>query len=288
MVSFCAGCNGKIHDKFLMKVLDKTWHSECLVCVDCGVVLADQCFTRNGKFYCSKDFEKSQASSCGACKKDITPDDMILKPPNTVGMFHVKCFTCSKCSRQLEAGEEFYTIDNKKFLCSRDFKNHRSDSLRPDNAVHSTTDDMKPVVSGGGLTTVLSEPYPTPPASWSSPPSVTSAHLSPNNNSPPHGIVSTTVQDLSPDIKQVSTTTGKRRGPRTTIKSKQLDILKAAFKSNQKPTRNIREQLATETGLNMRVIQVWFQNRRSKDCADRNNIAHRSVPYKDECYHSRP
>ena len=63
---------------------------------------------------------------------------------------------------------------------------------------------------------------------------------------------------------QVSTTTGKRRGPRTTIKSKQLDILKAAFKSNQKPTRNIREQLATETGLNMRVIQVWFQNRRSK------------------------
>ena len=56
---------------------------------------------------------------------------MILKPPNTVGMFHVKCFTCSKCCRQLEAGEEFYTIDNKKFLCSRDFKNQRSEAARP-------------------------------------------------------------------------------------------------------------------------------------------------------------
>ncbi|VDK50366.1 unnamed protein product, partial [Anisakis simplex] len=57
----------------------------------------------------------------------------------------------------------------------------------------------------------------------------------------------------------------KRRGPRTTIKAKQLDTLKAAFASTPKPTRHIREQLAQETGLNMRVIQVWFQNRRSKE-----------------------
>lgn len=48
----------------------------------------------------------------------------------------------------------------------------------------------------------------------------------------------------------------KRRGPRTTIKAKQLDVLKAAFSATPKPTRHIREQLAAETGLNMRVIQV--------------------------------
>jgi len=48
----------------------------------------------------------------------------------------------------------------------------------------------------------------------------------------------------------------KRRGPRTTIKAKQLDTLKAAFAATPKPTRHIREQLARETGLNMRVIQV--------------------------------
>ncbi len=49
---------------------------------------------------------------------------------------------------------------------------------------------------------------------------------------------------------------GKRRGPRTTIKAKQLEVLKAAFAATPKPTRHIREQLAQETGLNMRVIQV--------------------------------
>lgn len=49
---------------------------------------------------------------------------------------------------------------------------------------------------------------------------------------------------------------GKRRGPRTTIKAKQLETLKAAFTSTPKPTRHVREALAQETGLNMRVIQV--------------------------------
>ena len=48
----------------------------------------------------------------------------------------------------------------------------------------------------------------------------------------------------------------KRRGPRTTIKAKQLETLKSAFAATPKPTRHIREQLAQETGLNMRVIQV--------------------------------
>lgn len=48
----------------------------------------------------------------------------------------------------------------------------------------------------------------------------------------------------------------KRRGPRTTIKAKQLEVLKTAFTNTPKPTRHIREQLANETGLNMRVIQV--------------------------------
>ena len=48
----------------------------------------------------------------------------------------------------------------------------------------------------------------------------------------------------------------KKRGPRTTIKAKQLEMLNSAFAATPKPTRHIREQLAQETGLNMRVIQV--------------------------------
>ncbi|XP_039252383.2 LIM/homeobox protein Lhx1-like [Styela clava] len=66
-------------------------------------------------------------------------------------------------------------------------------------------------------------------------------------------------------VNSQSAGTGKKRGPRTTIKAKQLDMLKSAFIATPKPTRHIREQLAKDTGLSMRVIQVWFQNRRSKE-----------------------
>ncbi|VDM13020.1 unnamed protein product, partial [Wuchereria bancrofti] len=57
----------------------------------------------------------------------------------------------------------------------------------------------------------------------------------------------------------------KRRGPRTTIKQYQLDVLNRMFMSTPKPSKHVRAKLALETGLSMRVIQVWFQNRRSKE-----------------------
>nr|QRF78334.1 Lhx1/5c [Owenia fusiformis] len=57
----------------------------------------------------------------------------------------------------------------------------------------------------------------------------------------------------------------RKRGPRTTIKARQLDSLKEQFGLTPKPNRAVREQLAERTGLSMRVIQVWFQNRRSKE-----------------------
>lgn len=49
--------------------------------------------------------------------------------------------------------------------------------------------------------------------------------------------------------------------PRTTITAKQLETLKMAYNNSPKPARHVREQLSQDTGLDMRVVQVWFQNR---------------------------
>jgi LIM homeobox protein 3/4 len=49
--------------------------------------------------------------------------------------------------------------------------------------------------------------------------------------------------------------------PRTTITAKQLETLKLAYNNSPKPARHVREQLSQDTGLDMRVVQVWFQNR---------------------------
>ena len=43
-----------------------------------------------------------------------------------------------------------------------------------------------------------------------------------------------------------------------TPKAKQLETLKNAFEQTPKPSRLLREQLARDTGLPMRVIQVLY------------------------------
>lgn len=50
--------------------------------------------------------------------------------------------------------------------------------------------------------------------------------------------------------------TAKR--PRTTITAKQLETLKNAYNNSPKPARHVREQLSSETGLDMRVVQVQY------------------------------
>lgn len=49
--------------------------------------------------------------------------------------------------------------------------------------------------------------------------------------------------------------------PRTTITAKQLETLKTAYSNSPKPARHVREQLAQETGLDMRVVQVCLRAR---------------------------
>lgn len=43
-----------------------------------------------------------------------------------------------------------------------------------------------------------------------------------------------------------------------------LLVLSLYFKSNEKSNLQVRETLAAETGLTVRVVQVWFQNQRAK------------------------
>lgn len=65
---------------------------------------------------------------------------------------------------------------------------------------------------------------------------------------------------------------GKR--PRTTISGQQLDALKRAYNASAKPARQVRERLSAETGLDMRVVQVWFQNRRAKEKRLRKDVGY--------------
>ena len=62
------------------------------------------------------------------------PADLVRKARDKV--FHLKCFTCFVCSKQLLTGEELYVVDDCKFVCKDDYQ-HRpqhqlNDSLYED------------------------------------------------------------------------------------------------------------------------------------------------------------
>lgn len=65
-------------------------------------------------------------------------------------------------------------------------------------------------------------------------------------------------------IDSDSDSTGSGQRLRTNISIQQASILSQAYQQNNKPSRHALRQLGQETGLDARVVRVWFQNKRSK------------------------
>ncbi|XP_022257913.1 LIM/homeobox protein Lhx1-like [Limulus polyphemus] len=309
----CAGCDRPILDRFLLNVLDRSWHANCVQCCECKCNLTEKCFSRDGKLYCRNDFFKRFGTKCAGCSQGISPTDLVRRARNKV--FHLKCFTCMVCRKQLSTGEELYVLDEKCFICKEDYLNSRHNQVLtagsppsqtelgetndshtdPDHIVnHEIERDSSLERKTNGLFNVNSLSHGTGTLLNNTSANEFSGSLGSNNSSisdclsksktcvnnnnnhndnkttsgsesSPNSNTNSTLQNNGSQQNDENTPGSKRRGPRTTIKAKQLETLKAAFAATPKPTRHIREQLAQETGLNMRVIQVWFQNRRSKE-----------------------
>ncbi|XP_017263008.1 LIM/homeobox protein Lhx3 [Kryptolebias marmoratus] len=185
-IPVCAGCSQHIVDRFILKVLDRHWHSKCLKCSDCQAQLADKCFSRGDNVYCKEDFFKRFGTKCAACQQGIPPTQVVRRAQDFV--YHLHCFACIVCKRQLATGDEYYLMEDSRLVCKADYETAK---------------------------------------------------------------------------QREADSTAKR--PRTTITAKQLETLKNAYNNSPKPARHVREQLSSETGLDMRVVQVWFQNRRAKE-----------------------
>lgn len=140
--------------------------------------------------------------------------------------YHWDCYKCSICSRRPSKNEKAFCVDKNRFFCQEDLKNHLDRSIPSDLEKENENES-----------TFESKERTSSCSNCSSP----------------------LVGECSMTENQ------KKRGPRTTIKTKQLEILKIAFSTTPKPSRHVREELSRTTGLPMRVIQVWFQNRRSKE-----------------------
>lgn len=57
-VTSCAGCGGRIHDRYYLLAVDRQWHAHCLKCCECKLPLDSEltCFARDGNIYCKEDY----------------------------------------------------------------------------------------------------------------------------------------------------------------------------------------------------------------------------------------
>jgi LIM homeobox protein 2/9 len=54
----CAGCGGRIQDRYYLLAVDRQWHAACLKCCECKLPLDTEltCFARDGNIYCKEDY----------------------------------------------------------------------------------------------------------------------------------------------------------------------------------------------------------------------------------------
>ncbi|XP_005424508.1 LIM/homeobox protein Lhx1 [Geospiza fortis] len=139
----CAGCKRPILDRFLLNVLDRAWHVKCVQCCECKCNLTEKCFSREGKLYCKNDFFRCFGTKCAGCAQGISPSDLVRRARSKV--FHLNCFTCMMCNKQLSTGEELYIIDENKFVCKEDYLNNSNTAK--ENSLHSATTGSDPSLS---------------------------------------------------------------------------------------------------------------------------------------------
>ncbi|CAJ0954402.1 unnamed protein product [Ranitomeya imitator] len=118
----CAGCGGKIADRFLLYSMERYWHTRCLKCSCCQAQLGEigtSCYTKSGMILCRNDYIRLFGSSgaCSACGQSIPASEMVMRAQSSV--YHLKCFTCATCRNRLVPGDRFHYV-NGTIFCEHD------------------------------------------------------------------------------------------------------------------------------------------------------------------------
>ncbi|XP_018495428.1 insulin gene enhancer protein ISL-1 [Galendromus occidentalis] len=238
-ISLCVGCGSQIQDQYILRVSpDLEWHASCLKCVECLQFLDESCtcFVREGKTYCKSDYHRLFGAKCSKCGLSFSRSDFVMRARGKI--FHIDCFRCIACSRQLIPGDEF-AIREDELFCKADH-----DVLGVADAVPSVGP------RGNGL------------------PSLGGNGAGGGGGGPGGGGGGGSAGGGSVRSQGHKGGRGGEHKPtrvRTVLNEKQLHTLRTCYAANPRPDALMKEQLVEMTGLSPRVIRVWFQNKRCKD-----------------------
>uniref|UniRef100_W5LHV2 Insulin gene enhancer protein ISL-1 n=1 Tax=Astyanax mexicanus TaxID=7994 RepID=W5LHV2_ASTMX len=113
LVSLCVGCGHQILDRFILRVFpDLEWHTACLKCSECEQHLDESltCFIRDGKALCKEDYSRLYSTKCSRCRRSFSSGDYGMRA-GVGAVYHVQCFRCAGCDRQLVPGDRFTLRD---------------------------------------------------------------------------------------------------------------------------------------------------------------------------------
>ncbi|XP_026879964.2 LIM domain transcription factor LMO4-B [Electrophorus electricus] len=118
----CAGCGGRISDRFLLFSMERYWHTRCLKCSCCQAQLGEigtTCYSKAGMILCRNDYIRlfGHTGACNACGQSIPASEMVMKAQGNV--YHLKCFSCATCRHRLVPGDRFHYI-NGTIFCEHD------------------------------------------------------------------------------------------------------------------------------------------------------------------------
>lgn len=66
--------------------------------------------------WCGRRF----GTKCAGCGQGLAPSQVVRRAQELV--YHLTCFSCALCSRQLDTGDEFYLMEDRKLVCKPDYE----------------------------------------------------------------------------------------------------------------------------------------------------------------------
>ncbi|XP_077392383.1 LIM/homeobox protein Lhx8-like isoform X2 [Festucalex cinctus] len=111
----CSSCCQEIVDRYLLKVNNLCWHVRCLSCCVCKISLGRHvsCYIKERQIFCKLDYFRKYGTRCTRCGRNIQTSEWVRQARGNT--FHMACFSCATCKRQLTTGEECGLLDNRVF-----------------------------------------------------------------------------------------------------------------------------------------------------------------------------
>ncbi|XP_028131882.1 insulin gene enhancer protein ISL-1 isoform X2 [Diabrotica virgifera virgifera] len=249
--SHCVGCGGQIHDQYILRVApDLEWHAACLKCQECQRFLDESCtcFVRDGKTYCKVDYVRLFGTKCDKCGLSFSKSDFVMRAKSKI--YHIECFRCRACTRQLVPGDEFALRDGGVLYCKEDHDAMEKTSTPTSGHTPGTESNNNTSLSNNNHNSNSTELCMSDSGSESG------SHK---------GGGSLRKSGGGTGASGGTGSDGKPTRVRTVLNEKQLHTLRTCYAANPRPDALMKEQLVEMTGLSPRVIRVWFQNKRCKD-----------------------